>query len=433
MHGRQKIHRQILNGPGLAAASLRFHFNLARLRGCTGVLQIACGFAWLLLASPVIQAEQQNWDNLGDPVHSLLVEKESPVLRIHWSGELFVDVPLGDEPPGAEITLRRAKLKFHRTLGSDWRLKLTANYNKGGNLEVDDSYLVYTGWSNWLAKFGFLTPPFSLEGVSGPAALTFMEEALPVEALAERRSGGFSFTRRTDKSITSASLVALNPQQDGISGSGQALVLRHTHAPVDFAGRKGVNVGGGFSYRFNADPANTQFRSRPEIATSNTYFVDTGEIDGASKVLRAGLEASQVLGRFSWQSEIMAARVARDQQGTLKFWGAYVNASWFLTPDSRNYDLGQGQFVPQQVAKPLHSAGRGAIELAARASYVDLEDRDVNGGRQLNLSLGANWYLSDDLRFSINVVKVVEVNRPGGNYDQENPLILAVRGQWLIR
>lgn len=372
-------------------------------------------------------------DRLSHPIHSLLLEKESPILGIQWSGELFLDAPLGNQPPDAELTMRRAKLKFHRRLGTNWQVKLTADYNKGGGFEVNDSYFVYTGWKTALVKLGFSTPAFSLESVSGATSLPFMEAALPVSALAEPRSGGLELLKRTPNSILNASLVLINPDQDGLSNSGQAVVVHYVHAPIDVAGRKGVNVGASFSYRTNVDSGNTRFRSRPEIATANTYFVDTGEIDNASEIIRSGLEASQVQGRFSWQSELLTTWVERDGAKTATFWGAYVFASWFLTADRRNYDLGQGRFAPPQISRPVFKGGWGAFEVAARASHVDLQDEDVNGGRETNLSLGLNWYLNDPLRLEFNVVKVLKVDRPGSTYDQIDPLIFAVRAQWLIR
>ena len=238
--------------------------------------------------------------------------------------------------------------------------------------------------------------------------------------------------KRTSQSILNASLTVLNPDQEGLSSSGQALVLHYVHAPIDLVGRKGVNLGASVSYRVNSRSEDTRFRSRPEIATANTYFVDTGEIDGADKVFRAGIEASQVLGRFSWQSELLTARVGREAASTTHFWGGYLYASWFLTNDARNYDLGQGQFSPQKVSNPILKGGWGALELAARASYVDLQDSDVNGGREGNLSLGLNWYLNDKIRLSGNVVKVLNVDRPGSEFDGSDPTIWAVRAQWLI-
>jgi phosphate-selective porin OprO/OprP len=235
---------------------------------------------------------------------------------------------------------------------------------------------------------------------------------------------------RTPNGLLNAALVGINMKQDGLSDDGQAAIFHYEHAPIDIVSQRGVRLGASFSYRINAD--NARFRSRPEIATANTYFVDTGQIDGVDRIVRGGLEANQMRGRLSWQSEILAARLHRDSAPGLTFWGAYLYASWFLTDDSRNYDLGQGRFVPQHVSSPVFGGGSGAIELAARASHVDLNDGDVFGGKETNLTVGVNWYLTDALRLSGNLVKVLNVDRPGSEFDGSDPLIAAVRLQWLI-
>ncbi len=380
------------------------------------------------------QGEQSDISSrLEKPFKSLLLEKESPLLSIDWTGELFMDAPIGTQPPDSQLTLRRARLKFHRSLNHNWQLKLTTDYTKGGKFEVSDSYLLYAGWKAALLKVGVTSPPFSIEAVSEASGTTFMEVAMPVEALSERKSGGIKLLKRTSNSILNASLLFFNPDQDGQEQSGQSVVLHYVHAPLNIRGQDNVHIGGSLSWRVNVDGSATRFRSRPEIATANTYFVDTGEIDGASEILRTGLEASRVAGRFSWQSEVLSSRVRRDTADTLHFWGAYLYASWFLTKDTRNYDSGQGQFGPVKVSSPLRHGGWGAFELAARASYVDLQDGNVNGGREANLSFGMNWYLNDRVRLMGNVVKVLKVDRPGSEYNGIDPLIAAVRLQWLIQ
>jgi len=387
--------------------------------------------AYLALGAPTAVAEEEELrDRLGHPIHSLLLDKEVPLLRVRWSGEIALDAPIGDEPPDADFTLRRAKLRFERPIGDKWDLKLTLDYNKGGGFELNDNYVVYTGWTTALLKLGFFDPSFSLEAVGKSASRTFMEEALPVAALAEPRAGGVNALMRTHVGLLDVSLVGWNPQQEGLSTPGQAIVMHYEHAPIDIAGRRDVRLGASFAYRINAD--DTRFRSRPEIATANTYFVDTDEIDGVDRVVRGGLEANQVLGRFSWQSEVLAASLHRDDAPNLTFWGAYLYSSWFLTEDSRNYDLGQGRFAPPKVSRPAFDGGWGALELAARASFVDLSDRDVTGGRETNLTLGINWYLTEKLRLAGNAVKVLSLRRRGSEYDGTDPLIFAVRFQWLI-
>ena len=212
----------------------------------------------------------------------------------------------------------------------------------------------------------------------------------------------------------------------------QALVARYVYSPIKFHGHENTHLGGSFSFRFLDSDAEVQLRSIPEVATSDVYYVDTGIIDDGDSVLRVGMENSQIKGRFSWQAEVLASRVKRENASTLEFWGAYFHVSHFLTNDSRNYDQGSGTFINVIPNAPVGRGGRGAYELAFRASYTDLTDRDVIGGRESNLSFGLNWYLSEKFRVMANVIKVLDVDRPGSDYDGLNPLIFALRTQWLI-
>jgi len=49
-------------------------------------------------------------DEQAGPIHTLLVNKEFPLTGIKWGGQLFIDLPLNNEPEDAQITLRRATM-----------------------------------------------------------------------------------------------------------------------------------------------------------------------------------------------------------------------------------------------------------------------------------------------------------------------------------
>lgn len=365
-------------------------------------------------------------------LNDLLIDRDFPLIGGGWGAEIFVDVPLNGEPDGAQVSLRRAKLSYARRIRTHWRFKLTGDYSRGGGLEVSDAYVAYNGWDRTLLTLGISDPPFSLESVSQSAAVTFMERGLPVLALAERRGGNITLLRRNEHHILNASLVLFNVSQDNIREDGQGIVLHYVHSPVRIASAESVHLGASLSYRFNADESSTQFRSRPEVATVNDYFVDTGPIQDARNTIRLGLEASQVSGRFSWQSEVLGARVERIGKEPVNFWGAYAFASWFLTNDSRNYNFGAGDFEKVHVSSPFLEGGKGAFELAVRASLVDLSDQNVRGGVEKNVSVGLNWYVNKRIRFMTNLVKVLDVERPGSEFDGQDPLIFSLRAQWVL-
>ena len=368
---------------------------------------------------------------IADSVRSMFQEKETPYLHIHWGTKVYVDAPLGNEPAGADLTLRKAELKLSRAFGKNFRAKLSGNYNHRV-MQAGDTYLVYTGWKAAILSLGVQDPPFSLEAGTTTSATSFMENALPVEALSENKNAGVDFLKRTSSQILNASWVFHNPRQRGVSETGQAVVGRYIYSPINFHEHKNIHLGASFSYRFLNSSAIVQLQSSPEVATSDVFYVDTGRITDGKAAVRAGLEACQIAGRFSWQSEVLTARVTRQNADTLEFWGAYFHLSQFLTNDSRNYDQGSGTFVNVIPNSPVGKGGWGAFELAFRASYTDLTDKDIVGGSESNVSLGFNWYLNDKFRVMFNAIKVLDVNRPNSEYDGLDPLIFALRTQWLI-
>jgi len=377
-------------------------------------------------------SDAETSDVLEKSLRSMFQEKQSPFLHIRWGTRIYVDVPFGNEPEGASLVLRKAELKLSRAFGKNFQLKLSGNYNQG-EFKAGDSYLVYSGWKKAILTSGVQDPPFSLESSSSSSATSFMENPLPVAALSENKNTGIDFLKRTSNSILNASWVFYNPRVQGVSETGQALIARYVYSPINFHGRKNFHIGGSLSYRKLRNDAEVQFKTRPEVATTDVHYIDTGNIDNGTNVFRFGLEAAQIRGRFSWQTEVLTSQVKRDNADTVRFWGAYFHLSQFLTNDSRNYDEGSGAFVNVVPNSPLgRGEGWGAFELAFRASYADLSNKDIIGGTESNLSLGLNWYLNEKLRLMANMIKVLDVDRPGSEYDGLDPMIYALRAQWLI-
>jgi phosphate-selective porin OprO/OprP len=82
--------------------------------------------------------------------------------------------------------------------------------------------------------------------------------------------------------------------------------------------------------------------------------------------------------------------------------GAYVQAGWFLTGESRSFSGGTfGRTKP----KANYGAGKGAWEVALRYSTVDLGDAGVAGGEQSDVTAALNWYLNPVARLMLNYVR----------------------------
>jgi phosphate-selective porin OprO/OprP len=131
-------------------------------------------------------------------------------------------------------------------------------------------------------------------------------------------------------------------------------------------------------------------------------FADTTTLK-ANAMDTADLEAALVLGAFSLQSELAASLVARPQAPNPRFFGFYTEVSYFLTGEHRSYDPAQAEFHRLHPARNF-PGGSGALQLAARYSYLDLDSNGVRGGKLRNLTLGVNWYANPNVRLTLNYV-----------------------------
>ena len=51
------------------------------------------------------------------------------------------------------------------------------------------------------------------------------------------------------------------------------------------------------------------------------------------------------------------------------------------------------------------------MELAFRLSYLDLNSKSINGGKETNFTFGVNWYLNEKIRFMFNYVRAKAKDR----------------------
>ena len=136
-------------------------------------------------------------------------------------------------------------------------------------------------------------------------------------------------------------------------------------------------------------------------------LVDTGSF-GAESGEFVGAEMALVHGPFSLQGEYVHSFIDGNDPsvGNPNFWAASIQASYFLTGEHRPYDRSAGTFgrVRPRCNFSKDGSGRGAWELAARLSYLSLNDDNIDGGRLADLTLGVNWYLNPSVRTMWNYV-----------------------------
>ena len=252
-------------------------------------------------------------------------------------------------------------------------------------------------------RLGYIKVPVGLEGVTSARADSFLETALPIQAIYQGRRTGVEWTFERPQYLLQAGAYGGKDLQGDNPGTTQA--VRGVWTPVKAPGDV-IHLGLAYSqenprgYRDGRDVhfnASARLRARPEAGLTDIRLVDSGSLVTADQIRRTGLEGIYIHGPFSVQAEALRTTVTRDGKPDYTGDGQYVMGSWIVTGESRPYSAGAVANV-----KPAHDYG--AVELLARYSRIDLDDADVFGGRQHDWTVGANWYLTSHFKFQANYV-----------------------------
>lgn len=324
-----------------------------------------------------------------------------------------------------DLSVRRADINFQRRVWGDWLFYADSELNDW-HLEFKDVYLRKQTSHLGVVTIGNQQEPFGLEQYGSTRNTTFLERSTS-SALAPSRSVGVSSNDFHRPWVWNYGFFTVGTRDEGRQQRGLALTGRLAyvlptqdglyHLAIDYSTRR----------LDNADEQ--RFNSAPEVAlSSSSYFLDTKTITNASGVQRNGLEMAHMNGPFSWQAEYMSARLQRDDGlPTLNFHGWYAYASWVLTGESRDYHESNATFGSVTPHASWNGRSGGALEVAVRISQTDLNDRDVFGGKESNLTVGINWYLDKSVRLSANFVHALDLEKPGADYSGKHPSALVGR------
>lgn len=301
--------------------------------------------------------------------------------------------------------IRRARLYMAGSMYEDFIYKLELDF-AGGNVNFKDAYVgmmsvPYLG----TVRAGHFFEQFSLENLTNTNWITFMEASLPAVFTSGQNLGVGADSSAFDSRITWGYGLFWDTDNSGnITSNDGNFSSRVTALPWHKDdGKKLFHMGASYSYR--SPKQNIQYRSKPETNLA-PYFVDTG-VFNVNHLNVFGAESAFVYGPASLQGEYIGS--IADQTGgpaDTYFQGLYLQASYFLTGESRPYVKSAGVFGRPRPFKnaSLKTCGIGAWELAARYSWLDLKDNAINGHIMSDVTLGLNWYLNPNFRIFLNYV-----------------------------
>jgi phosphate-selective porin OprO/OprP len=253
-------------------------------------------------------------------------------------------------------------------------------------------------------RFGQSKTPVSLEGVTTSTQTTFIELALPSQAVYENRRVGVDWAIQRPHWLASLGYYAQN-----LTGRnrGHTVAARAAWVPIHEPG-KVLHLGVAASQErpyglVNAlgvqQPGTASFKSTPEAGLTTVSLISSGTLTQVRHIDRLGLEEVWIGGPWSVQAEYLRAQTSFDvPKPRYDLDGYYVFGSWVLTGESRQYHDGN-------VSNVIPSHAWGAVELAARYSQLNLNDGRVQGGKEHDWTAGANWYLGSHLRLQANYIR----------------------------
>jgi phosphate-selective porin OprO/OprP len=275
-------------------------------------------------------------------------------------------------------------------------------------------------------RLGFSKIPLGLENLTSSTATSFIEAALPTEAIQETRRIGIDWALQRPHFIVDAGYYFKGGPKPGYgyyfngtpSTKGKTAAGRLVWIPLNepgnilhFAASAAKETPAANVDIFGIlKPAIEVIRTRPEADLTAVRLVNSGNILYADRIDRVGLEQLWISGPWSVQSEYLDARIQRPfGLSTYKASGYYIFGSWVLTGESRGYANG--------VVSDLHPQEKfGAVELLLRYSAVDLNDQPIPGGKEHDWTLGLNWYLNKYFKIQTNFIHA-DSERQGKSID----------------
>jgi phosphate-selective porin OprO/OprP len=160
-------------------------------------------------------------------------------------------------------------------------------------------------------------------------------------------------------------------------------------------------------------------RARPLLRNAPGFavpvLVDTSEVPG-SRQYTIGPEFAMVLGPWTVQAE-WAGQFLTDAfssnnvpQGTVFYHGGYIQALYFLTGEHQEYLRREGVFgrvIPRNdyhVKTGDTYRALGAWQVGVRFSYLDLNDKAIQGGQLYDWTVGLNWFLNPNMKVQLNYI-----------------------------
>ena len=310
------------------------------------------------------------------------------------------------------VNARRARIGLLGTFANYWDfgLVLDGGGSQDGTATLNNAFIGYKGIKGMVIEGGYMDVPYTLDEATSSNNITFMERATPQVLATDIAAGdnraAFGVRAFDKRWWAGAYLTGPTTGYDHTTRVPVGTTARVAFLPID-SDAATLLIGGDLLYLWDTGglPNTNQLRlrDRPEVRIDPTRIIDTGVLNGVDNARVLSAELGGRFGDLYFQGEYFHYHINRTGFSDLNFTGGYAQASYVLTGEKRRYSTSSGAFGGINPKNPFQPGGGwGAWEVAARYSYVDLNNDLVFGGTQRNLTFGLNWYVNSNMRFMLN-------------------------------
>ena len=386
--------------------------------------------------------------------------------RLHWDvgdyfGEHANNAHVGPTDLNSGENVRRARIGITGKVLGDWNYALI--YDFGGSSDngpgtpgstgvtantggIETAELTYNGFRPFAIEGGIEDVPYTLDEATSSNDIMFIERASSQVIAANIAAGDFreNFGGHWNNDRAWLGAYFTGPASGTIHGvtNGVAQEIgatqRATYQLLQ-SDQYSFHIGADASELLKPETSGgarvvTNFSDRPELRIDPTSIINTGTlgsitnpVTGASVV---GFETAGGIGSAFAQAEYFHYNIGRQGLADASFNGGYVQASYTLTGEHRKYNPSTGAYTAITPDHPFQfstftQGSWGAVELGARFSMVNLNSNyttgqvtsassaAVAGGEQRVFTLGANWYVNNNIRFMLDYLHG-SISKPEG-------------------
>ena len=314
------------------------------------------------------------------------------------------------------VEFRRVRFYNSGKLYGNTKYKLQLDYS-AGKVSFKDVWIELSGLpGNGGLRVGNFKEPLRLEALTSSKYMTFMERALPIAFSPERNTGALYHLNFN----TIAIQAGVFREGDSYGNDKEATSNTNVTARITYTNTNDnglLHIGGAMSSRKNNEKT-YGFSVRPENHLGTKLLKPSFENVEETQII--GTEFAYVRGPLSLQGEYIMTNVNADSSMDLS--GYYGQISYFITGESRKFKNSYSGFNRVKPKNNFGKNGKGALELAARMSKMDLSK--VNMGSLNNITMGLNWYLNPNTRVMLNYVmaELMEGDGEGDATTTENTM-----------